>query len=93
MFIILHEYAVDGGFGDSVYREEVVGCVETEDEANAYIEKWSKPEVYDVPYDELIHKKLKYRKAAVLDIAIDPFGEGNGRYGCYNYYDFLKEDK
>jgi CYTH domain-containing protein len=37
MYIIEHLYEVDGGIGDAVPNTDVVGVVETEEEAKSYI--------------------------------------------------------
>jgi hypothetical protein len=90
----MHSFDVDGGFGDAIHNVEVVGCVDTEDEAKEYVNKWSKPEPYDFPYAMLWHKKLYYREVVKLDISIDPFGDCDNAFGVYNYDNFEnKEDK
>ena len=53
-WIIRHEYDVDGGYGDAVPVNDIVAVVEaTDEEINAFLEKWDKPRVYDRPYDGL----------------------------------------
>lgn len=85
MYIIEHCFDVDGGFGDAVPVRTTIGCVETEEEANAYIEKWSNPEIYDKPYADLEHKRLEAKEIKPLDINKDPFGKGSP-WGDYNYH-------
>lgn len=85
MWIIEHCYDVDGGFGDAVGVRDTIGIVETKEEADNYIAKWSNPEIYDKPYANLYHKELIAREVKMLDIDKDPFGEGCGMWGGYNY--------
>ena len=71
-WIIEHVYDVDGGFGDAVTEREAIGVVDTEEEADAYIEKYSHPIVYDKPYDELEYRCFDKREINKLDINVDP---------------------
>ena len=75
MFEIVHIYDVDGGFGDAVEKERVIGYVETEEDAKAYVAKYSRPEVYDIPYSRLWCHQLEYRKMSneMLNMSVDPF--------------------
>lgn len=50
---IFHEFYVDGGYGDAVYVEEMLGIVSDEETAKKYVEKYSNPHIYNIPYDEL----------------------------------------
>lgn len=56
MFLIMHEYDADNGVEVSIH-EDIIGCVETEDEAKAFVEKFNKPE----PYYNKYGKKILYR--------------------------------
>ena len=54
LYIIVHYYDVDGGFGDAIPREEVIATVwATEEETKSFLEKYDKPYVYDTPYADL----------------------------------------
>lgn len=39
----------------------------TEDEVKAYVEKWNKPEIYDIPYDELTCHTVRVECINVAD--------------------------
>lgn len=68
LYAIYHGVDVDGGFGDAVCTEDMVGLAwATEDEVKAYIEKWNKPEVYDIPYSELFCHMVRVERVTVLD--------------------------
>lgn len=54
---------MDGGFGDAIPVESPLCVIEgTEEEVEAYCNKYSMPTVYDVPYDQLYCGRLKYSK-------------------------------
>lgn len=73
---IFHGYTVDGGYGDAIWEEDMVGTVEaTEDEINAFIEKYNVPIVYDHPYDDLTAHHIRAEKFEIKDISeIKPYG-------------------
>lgn len=90
MYLIEHVYDVDGGFGDAIGNTDVIGAMETMEEAIAYVAKWSHPVVYDVPYAPLEHKALRIREVKKLNINEDPFGDGDPYLG-YNYQKNIEE--
>lgn len=53
IYIVKHCYDTDGGFGDAISQKEVLCGFVNEDEANAFVEKYSKPHIYRKPYDSL----------------------------------------
>lgn len=71
MYIIYEIYDVDGGFGDAISREKVIGAVKTESEAQAYVDRYSCAHIYDAPYAELEQGRLGYRKITELNINKD----------------------
>lgn len=75
IYEIVHCYDVDGGFGDAIPQEEVIGVFDDEEIAEEYVRRWSKPEVYDRPYCSLYHHELFVREKVVnaLDINEDPW--------------------
>ena len=75
LYAIYHVYDVDGGSGDAVPTETCLGIIEGEEEAKAYVAKYSKPKVYAVPYSKLYHHELYYRPITRLDISKSPFGD------------------
>ena len=87
MYLIIHRYDVDGGFGDAVSVEDVVGFIDTKEEAEAYVKKWSNPRIYDKPYNDLYCGELYVREVKKVDIEIDTFGDESD----YEYYVQRKE--
>ncbi len=76
IYQIFHCYDVDGGFGDAVSEEDIIGATLDENEANEYVKKWSKPEIYDKPYASLYRHELIVRPIEIgLDINKNPFEE------------------
>lgn len=53
IYQVLHQYEVDGGFGDAIGCKDVVACFESEHDANAFCEKYDRTHIYAEPYDEL----------------------------------------
>lgn len=75
IYVISHVYDVDGGFGDAVQVEDVLGFVVGAKVADEYVEKYSKPEVYDRPYSDLYHHTLIARRIDPLNVNEDPFSK------------------
>ena len=53
IYNVYHLYDVDGGFGDAIPKSEMVAIFESKADAEAFVEKYNKPYVYDKPYDTL----------------------------------------
>ena len=54
LYQIVHMYDVDGGLGDAVTQESVVGIVSaTEKEIEEFLKEWDRPEIYSSPYQDL----------------------------------------
>lgn len=66
VYIVKHCYEVDGGFGDAIYCEDTVVVFSTREKADEFVEKYSKPHVYDIPYACLTCGKLE-----VMEMNID----------------------
>lgn len=49
-FGVFHLFDVDGGFGDSISKEDLICTFNSEEEAKNFIKKYEKPHVYDFPY-------------------------------------------
>ena len=62
VYVIKHEYEIDGGFGDAVDVSDVIGFCTTEDKAKEICEKYSNGHVYDVPYQELECGHITYEE-------------------------------
>ena len=79
MYIIKHVYDVDGGFGDAIGKEDVVGIVEcTKEQIDKFIEKYDKPVVYDEPYMGLVCHILIAEEVTVTtldEIEKDPYND------------------
>ena len=53
IYNVAHVYDVDGGFGDAISSEDFVAAFESREDAEAFVAKYSKPYVYEKPYNEL----------------------------------------
>ena len=63
---VFHGYDVDGGFGDAVWSENLVGTVEaTDEEMEAFLQKWNRPEIYEHPYDDLTCHSIRVEEVTV----------------------------
>ena len=71
IYIVYHDYDVDGGFGDAIYESDIVCAFATEEEAKAYVEKWDNTIIYDKPYDCLTMHSLTYAKLDMSTHTID----------------------
>lgn len=80
VYQVEHRYAVYGGFGDAVYTKAIVATFMDEDDAKAFVEKFEKPHVYDVPYAELTCGELYVVPIEVIshkDFDADNFDTSN----------------
>ena len=60
LYLIFHCYDVDGGFGDPVGREDLVGSISaTPEELQEFLDKYDKSYVYDHPYSDLYAGALR----------------------------------
>ena len=53
MYVVSAVHDEDGGFGDAVETSEPVAVFTSESDAQRYLDKYSKPYIYDQPYDAL----------------------------------------
>lgn len=67
VYAIMHQFDEDGGFGDAVYKEELIVVFEDKKMAETFIEKFQKPHVYDIPYDKLRCGELEIREIAISE--------------------------
>lgn len=83
LYIVRHIYDVDGGFGDAISNENVVGVVRcTEEEIKNFENKYGKTEVYDVPYADLTCHTIfidEINPISITELEKDPYGD-NGRF-------------
>ena len=76
IYRVIHDYDIDGGFGDAVSKQEIVTSFFNEEDAHAFIEKYEKPHVYDVPYSSLECGMLSVRAVQVYN-SIEEFETEN----------------
>ena len=84
IYIIYHDYDVDGGYGDAVDQHEILWICKDEEEAKAYVERWDNPKVYDKPYASLYTNALHYEEHDLYEhITPDmaPYEKENTFYG------------
>lgn len=81
LYAIYHCYDVDGGFGDAVSQDTLVGiCYATQEEIDEFLAEWDKPEVYDKPYADLYHHCVRADQLSVSELKdIVPYYKG-GHY-------------
>ena len=53
IYQVVHQYDVDGGFGDAIPRVDVLEVFESKKNAEKFVEKFGNPHMYDKPYHEL----------------------------------------
>lgn len=72
IYIVTHEYGVDGGFGDAVYTEDIIEAFESEEDAEAFVARYQNPHVYSRPYDDLECGTLKIKTIALRHPGEEP---------------------
>ena len=66
VFQVIHEYELDGGYGDAVGCEEVVAVFENEEDAKAFVKRFARPHIYDKPYDYLTCGELSISEVEIV---------------------------
>ena len=66
IYNVAHIYDIDSGFGDAVQTEDFVAAFANRKDAEAFVEKYSKPYVYDIPYAGLYCNKFIIVEAEVI---------------------------
>lgn len=66
VYVVKHEYDVDGGYGDAVRVDDIVAIFESETDAQRFVEKYSNPHVYDTPYNDLYCGELTIMRIDVI---------------------------
>lgn len=93
LYIVKHQYDVDGGYGDAIFSEDVVGIVSCkESEIEAFYKEFNRPETYDIPYADLVCHAINFEEVTPItidELREDPYGD-NGRF--QNYIDDFKKD-
>ena len=67
IYIIYHNYDVDGGFGNAIPRCDVVGCVSTKEEAIRWCKANENPHIYAKPYSYLVCGIYGVREIEIVD--------------------------
>lgn len=62
VYLVFEEVDKDGGYGDAISTIEPVAVFRDETDAVNYVNKHSKPKVYDSPYDKLYSGGLDYQE-------------------------------
>jgi hypothetical protein len=77
LFAIYHGVDEDGGFGDAVYTEIMVGLVyATDKQIKDFVEQWDKPIVYDKPYAELMCHSIRAEEIPITKLTkLNPYGK------------------
>ncbi len=92
---IFHEWETDGGYGDAVYRCDLIGVVNDEETAKAYVKKYKNPHIYDMPYDDLEAGDLTYMELESLTLDVSPASLGySDRFDRSDphYHSWVKRD-
>ena len=69
VYQVVHFYDVDGGFGDAISQQDVVEVFASEEDAQEFVSRFSRPHVYDVPY-----AALECGQLVVVPMAVVPAG-------------------
>ena len=74
IYLIIHEFDKDGGFGDAVSCREVLGAFTDKAKAEEYAERWDTPTVYWRPYADLYYHGISVEEVDVdaLQFDVDP---------------------
>ena len=80
IYMIIHQYDVDGGFGDAIPREEVLWTTTSKALAEAYVAKWNDTFVYDQPYADLEKNTLDIREMVINNFSVDTMPSIDSHY-------------
>ena len=53
IYNVIHEFDVDGGFGDAILNQEIIKCFMSKTDAEDFVDRYSKTHVYDTLYSDL----------------------------------------
>lgn len=70
IYQVIHQYDVDGGFGDAVPQEDIVAIFSAKRKAEEFVAKYIKPHVYKAPYSALYCGNLVIKEMQV-NVEID----------------------
>lgn len=94
LWAIYHLLTVDGGYGDAIPQDEMVGIVEaTDEEIKAFVEKYDRPVVYDEPYDKLTCHGIQAQEIKVIHNLdeVEPYGPDDYYGQKAEEYEFEKK--
>ena len=83
IYNVVHVYDEDGGFGDAMSTEEFVAAFESAEDAQAFVEKYSKPYVYDRPYSELYCNQFVIVETEIITHAEFDINKTPREYGVF----------
>lgn len=66
VYNVIHDFDLDGGFGDAIPSEDVVACFLDKKDAEDFINKYGNEHVYDAPYADLYCGKISIQEIDVL---------------------------
>lgn len=69
IYTVIHLYDTDGGFGDAIEQEEVIGIFPTREDAEDVVKRFSRDYIYDKPYDYLHCGVLEIREQTLKTAA------------------------
>lgn len=53
IYNVIHQYDVDGGFGDAIPQSKLLFTTTSKEAAEQFVNNYSNPHIYDIPYSEL----------------------------------------
>jgi hypothetical protein len=86
IYNVIHQYDVDGGFGDAISQHKLLFITTSKEVAEQFVNKYTNPHVYDIPYSELWEGELVISEQTVIDTYNDipqeliEWGEYNKTY-------------
>ena len=100
IYLIIHEYDTDGGFGDSVPQEEVICGTENKEKAEEYVKKYDNPQPYAEPYSTLYCHGLRIKEITIKELNLnkdpfenDDFNDAIKRYKEQNANEEIDDDE
>lgn len=86
IYNVVHLYDVDGGFGDAVSQHKILFTTTSKEVAEQFVNKYTNPHIYEIPYSELWAGELVITEQTVIDAYNDipqdliEWGECNKTY-------------
>ena len=67
IYLIIHSYDVDGGFGDAVSKEEILFATSNKEDAEEYCRKYNDPCIYESSYEDLYSNEISVREMELYE--------------------------